>query len=150
MARVNLLVVPYKGAAPALTDVIGGQVSLTFGGIALAMPQIRAGRLRALAVTGLRRSSAIPEVLTVAEAGVPGYEVSTWYGVLAPGGTPQGIVEQINSAIVRIVQLPDVRERLLAQAFEPQADTPGEFAAIIRSEIAKWAKVVKESGARSD
>ncbi|MBI2296922.1 MAG: tripartite tricarboxylate transporter substrate binding protein [Betaproteobacteria bacterium] len=150
MARVDLLVVPYKGAAPAITDVIAGQVSLTFGGMALAMPQVKAGRLRALAVTGARRSPALPEAPTVAEAGVPGYEVTTWYGVLAPGGTPPQLVERINGAIVKVLQSPDVRERLLGQAFEPLADMPEQFAALIRSEVAKWAKVVKDAGVRVD
>jgi tripartite-type tricarboxylate transporter receptor subunit TctC len=150
MARVDLLHVPYKGASLAITDVIGGQVSLTFGGIALAAQQINAGRLRALAVTGMRRSPVMPEVPTVAESGVPGYEVSTWYGVFAPGATPRVIVERINAEIVKVMELPDVRERLLGQAFEPLADTPQQFAALVRAEIVKWAKVVKESGARAD
>ena len=150
MARVDLLHVPYKGAAVAITDVIGGQVSITFGGVALAAPQVKEGRLRALAVTGSRRSSVLPEVPTVAESGVPGYEVSTWYGAFAPGGTPHAIVARINAEIVRIMQLPEVRERLLSQAFEPLADTPERFAALVRAEIVKWARVVKESGARAD
>lgn len=148
MARVDMLHVPYKGASVAITDVIGGQVSITFGGVALALPQVKAGRLRALAVTGSGRSAVVPDVPTVGESGVPGYEVSTWYGVFAPSATPRAIVERINAEIVKSVQTPDVKERLRSQAFEPLADTPEQFAALVRTEIVKWAKVVKESGAR--
>jgi tripartite-type tricarboxylate transporter receptor subunit TctC len=150
MAHVDLLHVPYKGASAAIADVIGGQVSLTFGGVALAVPQVQAGRLRALAVTGSRRSAVVPDVPTVIESGVPGYEVSTWYGLFAPGATPRDVVAKINSEIVRIAQMPDVRERLLGQAFEPLTDTPARFTALVRAEIVKWGVIVQESGARAD
>jgi len=148
MVRIDVLVVPYKGAAPAVTEVIGGQISMTFAGVALAMPHVRAGRLRGLAVTGLNRSPVAPEIPTVDEAAVPGFEVSTWYGLFAPAGTSAAIVDRINQAVVKSAQLEDVRARLTAQAFEPLADTPEQFAALVSTEIAKWAKVVKDSGAR--
>ena len=150
MAQVKLLVVPYKGAALALNDVIAGQIYLTFGGLSIAIPQIRAARLRGLAVTGFKRSPTLPEIPTIAEAGVPGFETTTWYGVLAPGATPPAVVEQLNAAFVKVAQSSDVKERLLAQSFEPLADTPAQFAAIISDELKKWAKVVKDSGARPE
>jgi tripartite-type tricarboxylate transporter receptor subunit TctC len=150
MAQVKLLVVPYKGAALALNDVVAGQIYLTFGGLSIAVPQIKAGRLRGLGVTGLKRSPAAPAIPTIAEAGVPGFETTTWYGVLAPGATPPAIVEQLNAAFVKVGQSADVRDRLLAQSFEPLADTPAQFAAIISNELKKWAKVVQDSGARPE
>lgn len=148
MSGIRLLVVPYKGAALAIGDVIGGQVSMTFAGVALALPQVQAGRLRALGVTGPSRSAVAPDVPTVSEAGVPGFEVTTWYGLFAPAGTPAAVVERLNGDVIKAGQLADVRERLLTQAFEPLADTPAAFDQLIRAEISKWARVVKESGAR--
>jgi tripartite-type tricarboxylate transporter receptor subunit TctC len=147
-AHIDLLIVPYKGNAPAVAAVFSGQVSLVFGGIAQSAPQVYAGRLRALGTTGLRRSPAMPEVPTITDSGLPGFEVSTWYGLLAPAGTPRPIVDRLNTEIVRILQTPDVRERLSAEAFESPADTPDQFTAVIKSEVVKWAKVVKETGAR--
>ena len=146
-AHIDLLIVPYKGNAPAVAAVFSGQVSLVFGGIAQSAPQVRAGRLRALGTTGLRRSPAMPEVPTIADSGLPGFEVSTWYGLLAPAGTARPIVDRLNSEIVKILKMPDVRERLSAEAFESPADTPDQFAAVIKSEVVKWAKVVKQTGA---
>jgi tripartite-type tricarboxylate transporter receptor subunit TctC len=149
MAQVDLLLVPYKGNALAVTAVIGGETSLVFGGIAQAVPQVKAGRLRALGVTSTGRSPIMPAAPPIAET-VPGFEVSTWYGLLAPAGTPRSIIERINTELMRILQLPDVRRRLAAEAFELPADTPDQFAAIIKAELAKWPKVVKETGARTD
>jgi tripartite-type tricarboxylate transporter receptor subunit TctC len=148
MAHINLLLVPYKGSSLAVTAVMSGEISLVFGNIAQSVPQMRAGRLHALGVTSARRSPVMPEVKTIAESGVPGFETSTWYGVLAPAATPRAIIEKLNTEIVRILQLPDVRERLAAEAFELPADTPDQFAAIIKAELARWAKLVKETGAR--
>jgi tripartite-type tricarboxylate transporter receptor subunit TctC len=150
MAGIKLLVVPYKGAALAVADVIGGQISMTFAGLAAAMPQVHSGRLRALAVTGTGRSVVAPDVPTVQEAGVPGFEVTTWYGLFAPAGTPPAVVERINRDVITAGKLADVRERLVTQAFEPLADTPAEFDQLIRKEIAKWARVVKSSGAGTE
>jgi tripartite-type tricarboxylate transporter receptor subunit TctC len=148
LARIDLLLIPYKGNALAVSAVLGGETSLVFGGIAQASPQVKAGRLRALGVTSARRSPVMPDVKTIAESGVAGFETSTWYGVLAPAGTPRAIVDKLNAEIVRILQLPEVRERLSAEAFELPADTPDQFAAIIKGEMARWSKLVKETGAR--
>jgi tripartite-type tricarboxylate transporter receptor subunit TctC len=148
MARINLLLVPYKGSSLAVTAVISGEISLVFGNIAQSVPQIKAGRLHALGVTSVRRAVVMPEVKTIAESGVPGFETSTWYGMLAPAATPRAVVEKLNAEIGRILQMPDVRERLAAEAFELPVDTPDQFAAIIKAELARWARLVKETGAR--
>jgi tripartite-type tricarboxylate transporter receptor subunit TctC len=150
MARIDLVLVPYKGNAPAVAAVIGGEISLVFGGIAQSLPQVKAGRLRALGVTSTRRSPVMPDVTTITESGVPGFETSTWYGMLAPAGTPRPVIEKLNAEVVRILQLPEVRERLSAEAFELPADTPDQFAAVIKSEMSRWARVVKDTGARID
>jgi tripartite-type tricarboxylate transporter receptor subunit TctC len=127
---------------------MSGETSLVFGNIAQSLPQVNAGRMRALGVTSARRSSVMPNVMTIAESGIAGFETSTWYGMLAPAGTPRPVVDKLNAEIVRILQLPDVRARLSAEAFELPADTPDQFAGIIKSELTRWAKVVKETGAR--
>lgn len=149
-ARIKAVVVPYKGNAPAVSAVLSGEVSLVFGGIAQSIPQVKAGRLRALGVASLQRSAVTPEVPTIAESGLPGFEASGWYGLLAPGATPRAIVERLHAEVVRILRLPDVRQQLRAEAFEPPADTPDEFAAVIRAELAKWAPIVRETGLRPD
>jgi tripartite-type tricarboxylate transporter receptor subunit TctC len=148
MANIDLLLVPYKGNSLAVTAVLSGQVSLVFGNVAQSAPQIAAGKLRGLGITSMRRSPVIPQVPTVNESGVPGFEVSTWYGMLAPGATPRAIIERLNAEVVRILKSTDARDRLLAEAFEVPADTTDQFAAIIRTELARWAKVVKATGAR--
>ena len=142
--------VPYKGSAPALTDLIGGQVQLMFDSMPSAMPHVKAGKLRPLAVTTAKRSAAVPDLPTVAEAGVAGYDISTWYGLWAPKGTPREITERIASETAKILKLPDVRERYAALGAEPIGSTPDEFAAYCRSELSKWAKIVRESGAKAD
>jgi tripartite-type tricarboxylate transporter receptor subunit TctC len=149
-ARIDVVVVPYKGNAPAVTAVVSGEVSLVFGGIAQSAPLVKGGRLRALGVASLQRSPVMPEVPTIAESGLPGFVAGAWYGLLAPAGTPRAVVERINGEILRILRLPDVQQRLRAEAYELPADTPDEFAALIRAEIAKWASVVKEAGLRPD
>jgi tripartite-type tricarboxylate transporter receptor subunit TctC len=145
-AGIDLTIVPYKGNALAVTATLSGEVSLIFGGIAQSAPLVNAGRIRALAVSGARRTPVLPNVPTVGESGVPGFEAGSWYGLLAPAGTPRAIVDRLNREVVRIVQLPDVRDRFAAEAFEVPSDTPEQFAAHIKADIAKWAKVVKESG----
>lgn len=150
MAGIELLHVPYKGAAPALIDVIGGQVDLFFASLPSAAPQIKAGRLRALAVTTAQRAQAMPELPTVAESGYKGFDASPWYGVLAPAGTPAAIVARLNTEIIRVLQAPDIKARLVNDGVEIRGGSPQEFAAVIKSERAKWAKVVKESGAKVD
>lgn len=149
-ARINLVVVPYKGNAPAVTAVMSGEVSLVFGGIAQSTQLVRAGRLRALGYASLQRSSVLPEIPTVSESGLPGFEAGAWYGLLAPGATPRAIVERLNTEVVRIVRLPEVAQRLRGEGYELPADTPDQFAAVIRAELAKWAPIVRESKLRPD
>ncbi len=150
MAGVNMVHVPYKGSAPAVADLLGGQVSCMFDNMPSSLPHVKAGKLRGIAVTSARRSPATPDLPTIAEAGLPGYEASSWFGILAPAGTPREIVTKLNQTIVASLQTPEMRERLSSQGAEPVGDTPEEFAAYIKSEIAKWAKVVKASGAKLD
>jgi len=148
MAGVDLVHVPYKGAQPALTDVIAGQVQLMFATSASVIPFVKAGKLRALAVTTARRSASVPELPTVSEAGVPGFEAITWHGVVVPAATPGPLVERLNRDIVGVLGMPELRERLGALGAEIVAGTPREFADYIAAEIPKWAKVVRDSGAR--
>ena len=142
--------VPYKGSAPALTDLIGGQVQLMFDSMPSAMPHVKAGKVRPIAVTTAKRVAAVPDLPTIAEAGVPGYDISTWYGVWAPKGTPRDIVIKMQQDIAKVLQQADTRERYAGLGAEPVGNTPDEFAAYCKSELAKWARVVKESGAKAD
>ena len=150
MAGVKLVHVPYKGASPALADLLGGQVQLMFSTMPPALPHVKDGKLRALAVTSAKRSPAAPDLLTLDEAGLPGFEANTWHGVVLPAGASAEVIAKLNREIVAILHLPDVVERLSAQGAEPVGSTPEEFAAYIRSETAKWAKVVRESGAKAE
>jgi tripartite-type tricarboxylate transporter receptor subunit TctC len=150
MAGVKMVHVPYKGIGPASNDLVGGQVSLMFLQMAVARPQILAGKLRALAVAGGQRTQAMPELPTVAEAGLPGFDVNPWFGVVTRAETPKDIVAKLSNEIGKIMRLPEVRERLSSLGGEPVTNTPEEFAAFMNAEIVKWAKVVKESGARVD
>jgi tripartite-type tricarboxylate transporter receptor subunit TctC len=146
LAGIDMLHIPYKGSTPGVVDLLAGQVSVMTPNVLTALPHIKAGRLRALAVTSGKRSDALPDVPTLAEAGVPGYDSTQWYGVLAPAGTPRPIVTRLHGEIVRALRAPDVRERLAADGAEPVGSSPEEFAAFIRAEIAKWAKVAKAAG----
>lgn len=146
MAGVNLTHVPYKGSGPSFADLLGGQVSLTIDSLAQALPYIKSGRLRALAVTGANRAPMLPDVPTVAESGVPGYELTNWFGLVTRAGTPREIIHRVNADVVKVLQMPDVRERFLGMALDPVGDTPEQFGAYIKSETAKWAKVIKEAG----
>jgi tripartite-type tricarboxylate transporter receptor subunit TctC len=150
MAGVKLVHVPYKGASPALADLLGGQVQLMFSTMPPALPHVKDGKLRALAVTSLKRSPAAPELPTMDEAALPGFEANTWHGVVLPAGAQAEVVTRLNREIVAILHLPDVVERLSAQGAEPVGSTPEEFAAYIRSETVKWAKVVRASGAKAE
>ena len=150
MAGVNLIHVPYKGSAPALTDIVAGQVSVMFDNMPSCLPFIKSGRLRPLAVTSARRSAALPALPTVAEAGLPGFEVTVWFAVLAPAATPREIVNRLNAEIVSALKTPDMRERLAQQGAEPMGNTPEEFAAVIKRDLAKWAKVVRDAGIKLD
>jgi len=150
VAGVKLVHVPYKGVNLAMNDVLAGQVQLVVMGIPAAAPHIKAGKLRALGLLAPARAAALPEVPTVAEAGLANFEVSTWYGVLAPAGTPRPIINRLNTELVRIMNSPDLKDRLAALATDPLASTPDEFADFIRQEIARWGKVVREAGLKAD
>ena len=146
LTGARMLHIPYKGMSVAITDLVSGQISLTFGTSLSVVPQVRAGRLRALATTGAERSPALPDLPTVAEAGVPGYEASLWYGFVGPARIPADIVQRLNSAIVAVLQLPDVRERLASQGVDPQHNTPEEFAKLLVADLERWAKVLQRAG----
>ena len=150
MSGTDMQHIPYKGSPPALQDVMGGQVTMTFDNITTAWPLAKAGKLRALAVTTAKRSSVAPEVPTLAESGLPGFEVGSWQGVFAPAGTPPEIVKRLNAEIVKALNLPDVREKLSGLGAEIVADSPEEFSALVKAEVEKWAEVVKKSGAKVD
>src|SRR5678816_1939304 len=147
-AGIDVLHVPNKGMVPAVTDVGGGSVSMTLGNTLTVMPNVRNGRLRGIAITTPARSAIAPELPTFTEAGVPGFQSGTWYAILAPARTPQDIVARLNSAIAKIVHLPDVSAKLLAQGAEPLDATPEQMSQFLRDEIAKWGKVAKASGAK--
>lgn len=148
--KVDIIHVPYKGAAPAVIDLLGGQVSSSFTGMPPAVPHVKAGKLRALAVTTLKRSPATPEVPTMVQAGVPGFDVSNWFGVFVPAGTPPDVIFKLNSDMARALKTPDVKERLAPLGAEPVGNSTEEFARFWRAEIAKYAKVIKESKVRAD
>jgi tripartite-type tricarboxylate transporter receptor subunit TctC len=150
MAGVQMTHVPYKGSAPALQDLLGGQVQLMFDNLPPSLPQIKAGKLRALAVTSATRAPALPDTPTVAESGLPGFEASSWFGVLAPAGTSPAIVAKLNAEIAKWLASPEAKEKLAAVGANIGGGTPEDFARHIQSETAKWAKVVKESGAKVD
>ena len=150
LTGIRLIHVPYKGGAPALNDVVGGQIQMLFSTLLQSDTQRKAGRVRALAVTTKKRSPGAPDLPTMQEAGVPGYEVAGWYGVLAPAKTPRPIIDKLNVEIVRILHSPDVQGRLAADGSEAVGSTPEQFGAHIKSEVAKWAKVVKEANIRVD
>src|SRR5262245_10904254 len=150
LARAEIVHVPYKGAGPAMVDVLSGQVQLYFATMPAAMPHVKSGKLVAIAVTSAKRSPALPELPTVAEAGVPGYEASTWYGLLAPAHTPGAAIARLHDATVKVLAEPALREKLADQGFEPVGDTPEEFAAYIRSEIGKWGKVIRDAGIKAE
>lgn len=149
MTGVKMVHIPYKGAAPATTDLVSGQVSLMFNNMLSAMPHVKSGRLRAVAVTSTKRSAAVPELPAIAET-VPGYEASGWYGALAPAATPRDIINKLNAEMNRVMRLPDVMQRLAGDGVEAVGATPEQFAGYLRREIAKWGKVVRASGAKAD
>ena len=150
MAGVKITHVPYKGSAPAVTDLLGGHVSLMFDNMPSALPHVKAGKLRALAVSSLKRSPVAPEIPTVAESALPGFEVSVWFSVLAPAATPKTIVDRMNQILVKALQSPDVRERLASQGAEPVGNTPEQFTQVMKRDLAKWAKVVKDADIKLD
>ena len=149
-AGIDMVHVPYKGAAPATQALLAGDTQLMFDNLANAMAQVKAGKLRALAVTTAQRSRLAPELPTMAEAGVPGFDISTWFGLLAPAGTPPDVIARWNADVTRILNSPDMRERLLAQGAEAAPDSPAEFRQFIAGELVKYARIVKASGAKVD
>jgi tripartite-type tricarboxylate transporter receptor subunit TctC len=150
MAGVQMNHIPYKGTGPLMTDLIAGQVSVTIASAVPLIPQVRAGKLRGLAVTGNKRSGALPELPTIAEAGVPGYEVINWFGVIAPAGTPKAITARINADLNKALATTALLESLRAQGADAAGGSAADFAAMIRRDMVKWEKVVRESGARVD
>lgn len=150
MTVVRMTGVPYNGAGPSLVALLGGELNLIFSNILPTTPHVKAGKLRALGVSSIKRSIALPDIPTIAEAGVAGFETLNWYSVLVPRGTPQSIVSQLNGGIVRAAQSPEVREQLVAQGLEPASSSPQDLARYIAAEVAKWSRVVRETGALHD
>ena len=150
MTGIDMQHVPYKGSAPAVTDLLGGQISMMFDNMPSAIQHVKSGKLRPLAVTTAKRSPALPNVPTIAESGVKGYEATSWFGLLAPAGTPPAIINRLNADLVKILAMPDVKKQMAEQGAEAYSETPAAFAGFIKSETAKWAKVVKASGAVVD
>ncbi len=150
LAGVDLVHIPYKGGGPAVISLIAGESAIGFATMPSVLPHVKAGKLRALAVTTAKRSPAVPDLPTIAEAGVPGYEANTWYGVLAPAKTPASIVGRLHDEFLNIMRSADIRERIAVHGYEPETNTPQEFAAFIKSEIIKWGKVVKAAGIHAD
>jgi len=150
-AGIELIHVPYKGAGPQLLDVMSGNVSVGFTSLTATIPHMRAGRLKVLVVTSKQRSSAAPDVPTVSEVGMPEIEIcSSWFGILAPAHTPKTIISRLNSEIVRVIQMPDTQTRFVAQGLDPATSTVEEFAALIKSDLARWGKIIKQSGIRAE
>lgn len=150
MAHVDIVHVPYKGGGAAVTDLLGGQVTMYFGTTPSTMPHVRTGKLRALGVTTARRTPAAPEVPTIAESGLPGYEQSAWHGLLAPAATPQAIITKLHAEVARVLRSQDVAERFAAQGIDIIGSSPAEFAAFIKQDVAKYEKLVKTAGIRID
>ena len=148
MAGVDIVSIAYKGGGPAVIDLIAGNVQIYFSTVPAALPQVKAGRLRALAVTGSKRLNDIPDIATVSESGLPGFEVVAWFGMFAPGKTPQPIVKKLNGEVVRILSMPDVREKMSGQGLIPGGNTPEELGVFLKAEIAKWSKLIKEANIR--
>ncbi|MCE9642514.1 MAG: tripartite tricarboxylate transporter substrate binding protein [Betaproteobacteria bacterium] len=150
MAGVDMVHVPYKGGGPALTDLLAGQVGLYFSGISSALPFVKEGRLRGIAVTSAKRTAVVPDMPTIAESGLAGYEVGNWYAILAPAATTPAVVTRLNTEINKALAVAEIRKRFLDLAADPVGGTPGELAVYMRSEIAKWAKVIKLAGIKPE
>ena len=150
MTGTDLLHIPYKGSAPAMTDLLGGQTSVMFDNMPSAIQHVRSGKLRPIAVTTAKRSPELPDVPTIAEAGVPGYEATSWFGMFAPAGTPKPVLDKLHAALIKVLNQADVKKKIAEQGGDVVAETPDQFAAFIQAESVKWGKVVKESGATAD
>ncbi len=146
LTGASIVHIPYKGNAEAITDLIGGQVSIVFTGVPPVVQLAQAGKVRVLATTGTKRNASLPQVPTIAEAGVGGGEVLIWYGVIAPAATPRDIIARLNREIVKVMSLPDVRERFSQQGADPESSSPEQFAQLIRDEVARWGKVIRNAG----
>jgi tripartite-type tricarboxylate transporter receptor subunit TctC len=150
MNGVNTVHIPYKSTAQAITDLTSGQVQMMYPSATSILPHVKAGRLRAVAIATKTRSALAPDIPTAAEFGMPGFEAGIWNGVMAPAHTPQAVIDKLHAAIAKIIQSPDVRERILGMGADPVISTPAEFSAFIAAELKKWTKVIKDSGARMD
>ncbi len=150
MAGIELIHVPYKGAGPALIDTLGGQVNMVMSSIVSGMPYAKAGRLRALAITSRSRSAALPELPTISESALPGYDFSSWYGLMVPAATPRAIIARLHDETVKALKAPDLQQRLASEGCEPVGSTPEQLAAHIKTEMARWAKIVKASGMQAE
>ena len=150
MARLKMVHIPYKGAGPAVIDMIAGHVSTMAATVLTSMPHIRSGRLRPLGITSLQRSAAAPEIPTIAESGLPGFESVQWYGMLAPARTPKEIIARLHGEVTRVLQQPDIKERFAGDGADPVGSTPEEFGRYIQSELTKWAKVAREAGIKQE
>ena len=148
LAGVDIVHVPYKGGAPALTDLLGGQIQMAFSSVPAVLPHIKAGRLVALGVGSAKRSPALPNIPTIAEAGVPGYEYTTWYGIFVPAKTPRTLIARLNTEIVKAMETPDIKDRFTALGGDPDPGTPEELRAYMANESAKWAKIIKAANIR--
>ena len=150
MAGVKLVHVPYKGGGPAMSDLVGGQVNLIFATTASSIPHLKSGRIKGIAVTTAKRSALLPDLPTISEAGLEGFDANNWYGLVVPAKTPRAIIDQLNAGVTKVLAMPDVKTTLFNQGLDPAPGTPEQFGAYIRSERAKWAKVIKESGAKPE
>lgn len=150
MADIRLSHIPYKGGGPAITDLLAGHVPVFIAVISTGVPHVQAGKARALAVTGSRRAEAVPDVPTVAEAGVPGYAATNWYGLLAPPKTPKAVIDRINREMTAALKAPEVSDALKSRGIDPAASSPADFAAFIKAEDAKWSKVIRQSGIKAE
>jgi tripartite-type tricarboxylate transporter receptor subunit TctC len=150
LAKVNMTHVPYKGNGPAVLAQVSGEVQLGFNNILAVLPHVQSGRLKAIAVTSAKRAPTVPDLPTLAEAGVPGYEATSWNGIFAPAKTPRPIIDKIHAEVVKILNTPDVREKLIAAGSDPVGSTPEEFLAFVKVELARWGKVIRENNIRAD
>jgi tripartite-type tricarboxylate transporter receptor subunit TctC len=150
LSGTKMIHVPYKGGAPAMIALVSGEVNMVFATAETAVPQVKAGKIRALGVTTAKRSALVPDLPTIAEAGLPGYEANNWYGLVAPAKTPAAIIERLNREVVKVLNMPNVKEQLFRSGLDASPSTPKEFGAYIKSEMTKWAKVVKASGAKAE
>ncbi len=150
LANIKLVAIPYKSSAQMTTDAIGGQIEVLFHNAQVVLPHVKSGALRALAITSAKRSASVPDIPTMAEAGVAGFEITAWFGVMAPAATPQAVIQKLSADLQRVVAMPDIRDRILADASEPVGNRPEEYAAFIGSEIVKWRAVIKQANMKPD